>query len=254
MVGLVLIVFPVWRGWTWDRGVLRDIGIAILSASILGFTIDVWLKSEIVRDVFEAALGYVFRPEFREEIRRITGYKLLCDKHLLSITLEKIPDGRVRMTTGVERRIRNISADKQTLRGLIHVDEWGASEKSKILECHVLAEDGRQIAAFVSAEELPDQTLKAQTDEVEINPSRFVTTHSKSVEIKHINDDTDWTFGTPTINATITINKPDDLECDCWFGTAPEERSKSQYSPIYSTNQTYFPNQRMRVRWWPKIP
>ena len=60
-LGLVLIVAPSVFAWHRDYGVLHDIGIAFLSASIIGFTIDAWLKSDLSKDVFTGAVGYFLR-------------------------------------------------------------------------------------------------------------------------------------------------------------------------------------------------
>src|SRR5437870_1612240 len=66
-LGIALIVIPhVWR-WTWDYGIIPEVGIALLVAAILGFTIDRWMKAELRTDAFLAAIGHILAPEFRAE-------------------------------------------------------------------------------------------------------------------------------------------------------------------------------------------
>jgi hypothetical protein len=192
--------------------------------------------------------------EFRDEVRRISGYNFICDQHRLILNLEKIGSECVRMTVGIERSIRNITPEKQQIRGLVEVDEWGFPEKSQILESQVRLEDETVITFEPKSVEFKPnhQTLSAKTSPVSIGNGQSVTIFTKWSEIKRVNDDTDWTFMTPTTNAQIHISAPDGLEYECWFGAAPEKVEKSKYAAVYTTKQTYFPNQRMRARWWPK--
>jgi hypothetical protein len=46
----------------WDHGVATELGVALIVAAILGFTIDGFLKTALAKDVFEATLGYILRP------------------------------------------------------------------------------------------------------------------------------------------------------------------------------------------------
>jgi hypothetical protein len=80
--GLALIFIPHFFEWRWDYGIVPEIGVALVVASILGFTIDRWLKAEIRRDVFLASIGHVLLPEFRDEVSRIVGYVLICERPL----------------------------------------------------------------------------------------------------------------------------------------------------------------------------
>ena len=105
VLGLVLIFIPHFFEWRWDYGIVPEIGVAFVIASILGFTIDRWLKAETRRDVFLASIGHVLLPEFRDEVSRIVGYALICERHFLLIKIESIGSGLVRITSHVERTI-----------------------------------------------------------------------------------------------------------------------------------------------------
>jgi hypothetical protein len=79
--GLVLIVLShVWET-TWYVKIAAEIGIALLVAGILGFTIDRWLKAELRTDAFLAAIGHILPQEFRAEVSRIISYALICERH-----------------------------------------------------------------------------------------------------------------------------------------------------------------------------
>jgi uncharacterized transporter YbjL len=85
VLGLALIFIPHFFEWRWDYGIVPEIGVALVVASILGFTIDRWMRAEIRTDVFLASIGHILAPEFRAEVSRIVGYSLICERHLLLI-------------------------------------------------------------------------------------------------------------------------------------------------------------------------
>src|SRR6516225_5870693 len=64
ILGLLLIVVPNYLEWKGDLGIIPAIGIAFLTSSILGFTIDRWMRAELRTDAFQAALGHVLVPNF----------------------------------------------------------------------------------------------------------------------------------------------------------------------------------------------
>lgn len=148
ILGLAGIFVPRVLEWQWDRGIISEIGVACLVASILGFTIDRWMRAELRRDVFLASIGHVLPSEFRAEVSRIIGYKLICERHFLLITIDSAGNGVVRITTSVERTIRNRSAYPQQISNITHIDEWGLQRigRAEILEC-VLEIDGVTIDA-----------------------------------------------------------------------------------------------------------
>jgi hypothetical protein len=125
LLGLALIFVPRVLEWQWDRGIISEIGVACLVASILGFTIDRWMRAELRKDVFLASIGHLLPSEFRAEVSRIIGYKLICERHRLLIKIENIGNGVVRVTSATERLIRNRSAYPEQMNNMLHIDEWG---------------------------------------------------------------------------------------------------------------------------------
>jgi hypothetical protein len=251
--GLLLIVLPTYfAGWgTHDYGVTRDFGIAVLTASILGLTIDRWLKAEIVSNVFEAAMGHVLPKEFQQEIRHVIGHNFLCEKHYMLVQIEEIGDGAVRVTESIERRIKNISSVRQQIQAYLHVDEWGFAEKSRILECQIETDEIGPLK-FEREEYHPNLSVSGKTALVGVNPGQSATLVMKGIEIKRTNDDLSWVFLAPTINPVIEVRLPPSLEFESNFGTANERIDISQISNRRELQGTYFPGQRMRVHWWPK--
>jgi hypothetical protein len=108
--GAILIALPHLGKWEWDYGIAPEIGVALLTAAILGFTIDRWMKAELRTDAFLAAIGHILAPEFRAEVSRIVGYKLICERHVLLVDIELVESNVVKITSSVERTIRSRNA------------------------------------------------------------------------------------------------------------------------------------------------
>ncbi len=253
VIGLALIVVPDYTA-QWhesDFGITHDIGIAILSASILGFTIDRWLKAEIVTDVFEAAMGHVLPKEYLHEIQRILTNKFICEKHQMIVEISDRGNDTVKITNSVERTSRNISAFPESIPALVHLDEWGFDEQSTILDCEITAQ-GRQPEKFNCVIRNPDMSITAETAKVQVNPGETATVKLKWSEIRRANDEVSWIFLAPTLRPEIEVRLPMTFDYRCRFGTPSEKQDSSTIVNRHQLIGTYFPGQRMKVRWWPK--
>jgi hypothetical protein len=90
----------------WMQKVAEEVGVALITTALLGFTVDRALKVELVRDVFNVAFRYVVPTELKEEVLRVLSYRFICDRHLLVI-IEPLSDQFVRVTSKVQRRAGN---------------------------------------------------------------------------------------------------------------------------------------------------
>jgi hypothetical protein len=125
VLGLALIVLP---NLVLERSnpfglISEGIGIAVLSSAILGFTIERWLRSDLSKDVFLTSIAHHLPPEYRAALRlelsRLTGYKYICDHHILKIKIEEIDDQNVRVISACERTFKNISNSTLPLAGAV---------------------------------------------------------------------------------------------------------------------------------------
>jgi hypothetical protein len=109
VIGLIgLIGLIISNEYEWG-GLIKDLSSAFIVAFILGFTIEQYLKREFCRDVFLASFRYVLRPELKEEVGRIIGYKTLCIKQEMIVTLVPIENNLLRIDVKLQRSIKNIS-------------------------------------------------------------------------------------------------------------------------------------------------
>lgn len=255
IVGLVIIAisagFPADVQAAWYGVVLHEIGFASIIASLLGLTIDFWLKAAIARDVFEATLGYILPPQFRDEARRIIGYKFLCEQHLLVVTLEQVNSEAVKVTSMIERKLKNITAYPEKCRNYAHIDEWRFSEgQSEIVECTIQAEGGEPLQSGSPVRDA--YTVRAETPEISVEPGQTVKLCSKWIEYRRTNDVSYYHFSAPTVQPEIDVRIPPQLDHMFGFGTADKNIETYRYIDRATLRGTYFPHQAMHVRWWPK--
>ncbi len=250
ILGGVLIFVPHYWGWHWDYGIISEIGVALLVAAILGFTIDRWLKAELRTDAFLAAIGHILAPEFRSEVSRIIGYKLICERHNLVVEIAPVATNIVKVTSSVERVIRNKSAYPQPIKNFVHLDEWGyANIKSEIVECFFELEGKK----FLMGEPIVDAyTIQVRTEEQQLEPDQTVTLCAKWIECKNINDVVYFHFTNPTINPEVEVKNAQELDFIIGFGTPVQNVEPSHYTNRKRLVGTYFPHQNISVRWWPK--
>jgi hypothetical protein len=119
---------------------LAGIGIAVVSAAILALTIENWLLSDLAKNVFLTTIGQHLPVEYgnalKSELLRLASYNFFCDRQVLRFKFEPIAgSAHLRLTTIVEKTVRNISSQSEPLRGYIHIDDWGLDERSNVTEC-----------------------------------------------------------------------------------------------------------------------
>jgi hypothetical protein len=115
------------------------IGTALFIAPIIAVGIERWMTKRIARDVFRASLGYSMPPHFKNEILRIADQKLICTRHVMWVNMEMIENDNVRVGVIFQRTIKNIGPGDQEFPGVIHIDDWGFAEQSKIHRFEITA-------------------------------------------------------------------------------------------------------------------
>jgi len=133
------------------------------------------------------------------------------------------------------------------------MDEWGfAFEKSRLIECYMIASGNER----VDAANVPEKgsTLRAKSAGRLVPPNGTVDFMIKVSEIKRSNDEISFQFSTPTMNPQIHVQASASLAFLPTFGPSDEDAKvkASSYGDRYEFAGTYFPGQRMRLRWWPK--
>jgi hypothetical protein len=248
LLGMALIIPPhIWR-WEWDLGILHDIGIAFVVASILGFTIDRFLQQRFAKDVFQAAVGYILPPELRQEVHWITSFEFLATS-LHRVTIVDLADGTVKISTDVERELENITSTPKKIRPRVDVDDWGKGSLSEILICEITTSEG--ITLQSPRTEDKGHYLHAETEEVLVHPEERIRVFCRFVEYKTTNDLVTFGLSYPSKNPEIDVTVSPSLEFEADFGHHGEKITMHSGSRRMLRG-TFLPHHILSVRWWPK--
>lgn len=249
VLGLVLVLITDFYDFKYGKDVIHDIGLALTTAAILGFTIDRWLKADIVKDVFSASMGYMLPEELRNEIHWISGFKWMSERTICHVKLD-YAEGEFKLTSMIERDVKNITTNTEIFTGYVSIDEWGfEGHTSKIAEYEVIHGDKR--LALIEPLKKGPAKITGKTEDILISPKGVVTIKSKTIEFKRPNDVLYFSFLAPTKNPIVEVTAPGNIEYVVEFGH--RERVESEkYSGRHTLKGTFLPTQHIRVRWWVK--
>jgi phosphate/sulfate permease len=233
-----------------ETGFFHEVGMALIVSAILGFTVDGYLKSRIVKDVFEAAVGHILPPELREEMQWITTFRLLARRSLHRVQVELAANESVKVTTTVEREIENISSKNETIEAVADIDEWGFPGcTSSIVHCELSTYDGTTIR-FTPPPENNGHYISARIKKHSIAPGERVRVFYKFVEYKRRNDLITYGLKHPTRDPEMDVTIDASLEHDVSFGHHGDVISLHSGRRILKG--TFLPNHILSVRWWPR--
>jgi hypothetical protein len=254
LAGIVLVALSRVFVWEWDKGFALEIGHALIIAPIVARGIELWMTRRIAQDVFRASFGYSMPDHFKEEIKRIADQKLICIRHRMYVHVELLDQDTVRATTRLHREIKNIGPHAEPLPALIHMDDWGFPEKSKIIRGKFSCAGDETEISPNDVRRGSDLTIKGDAPRTIYMPKgETAVTISEFSEIKRINDHLLFVFKAPTENPLIHLTLPDILDGRAEAGIPEGGGGDSSTIPgQYEFIGVYFPPSQMRIRWWPK--
>lgn len=238
-------------GLEWLAHVIRDISIALVVAAVLGATVDIFLKTELSRDVFNAAYAYLLPPELKQEIARIIEYKFICVHHHMILELSPLRGDLYKLCVTSERDIKNVSRESQPIRNIVGVDEWGFEEKSKIDKCSMIFEE-REYKGTKKRTDLTEEAIGLETETKSLQYNHVAKLVTEFCEIKTANGEFLINFRSPTVAPIVVVHMPEGMKHTFNFGLPGEEVVKSSITEQYTLKGTHFPGQAMRLRWWPE--
>jgi hypothetical protein len=248
-IGLGAVFLARLSSILWLQEALKEVGVAFMIAATLAATVDVALKTALIRDVFFATFRYAFPPPLQSEILRIAAYRLICEKHTWGVKIEKIDAEAVRLTSEVRRRIKNIGSSSVKIGPDLHIDDWGfPQEKAQIMECIAAFEGGQKVPATRHDSSL--STIHFKGREIPLEPGRSVTMISRWSEIRRHNDSVYVSFSCPTLDPEIEVEHPHGYSVARTFGSASGQ-TEEIFTGRVVVSGTYMPFHFMVVRWWP---
>jgi hypothetical protein len=248
IVGLVLNFLASYSP-TWLEPIVREFGSALIVASVIGATVDLFFKEEFARDVFMAAFRYVLPEELKEEVLRVIGGKFMCTDSRMIVRVEQIPNtDLVKVHIGTDRTIKNISGDRQAISVAFALDDWGfVGQQPNIEECSFDLGDGPQECP---TEGHDDPAIGKRKNDIWIKPGNTIKVVMKGYEIHRENDALRGFHTNPANNPTVQVQIPEGFKHTCSFGIPNEKIIPSKIDHNYQLDGTQFPGQCTYIRWW----
>jgi len=251
LFGGLFVWLPNYFKWQWDHGLVSGFGHALLIGAVLAFTIERWFREDFAKDVFYGALGGLLRPEFRDEMRWLTGFKWLATKSSCLVKLEDLGDGFVKLTLTIDRELENISSGVEKIHGGLGVDEWGIPGRRSYVEVCRIQKVGGPVLESGDKIKVEPAHFDVVTADVAVDPGERIKAYSRSVEFKHTNDVYVLALGNPTTDPEVELEMSDTLVAEAGF-THRGKMDTEAFPHRKTLRGTYLPSQVMVVRWWPK--
>jgi hypothetical protein len=241
LVGILLI--------SATRGILNEIGSALIIASTLGFTIDTYLRENIVKDAFEGAMGYFLPDDIKEAVRYLASAEWFAEEFSLTIRLEEAEDEMVKCVIMIRKMLKNISGKTQSINSYINVDDWGFKHQSQIIACTIkTASDIHEMHSSTTSND--GYRLHGTTKKLSVHPNNVVEALGEAVEYKRKNDEINYVLAYCARSPKIYVEAPHSFELLVGISGA-QEIQKHPHTGEYELPGFYLPWQKMSVRWYP---
>jgi hypothetical protein len=224
----------------------HDLGIALIIASFLGASVDIFLRRQLADDAFKASIGYLLPDELKDEMQWIYNAHVLCIEHDQTCELYPIDGTTCRLQVKIIRKFRNISSSNEIISLGVAVDEWfDTVGQSKILS---FGYKKLETTTDQFQTEKVSHALKVKEQKISLAPEEEITVWLETEEIKKRNDEQIWNFGTPTLNPKVSVNSFNGISIEVGFGyrSSPEKLGTN----TYRLKGTLLPSQILMIRWW----
>jgi len=251
IAGVAILVLD----WHFDLGgIVKEIGTAILAATMLGATIDLWLKKQIVRDVFAAALGYGQDQDVVNELRALSQIRMVVSSYSLDLQLLPVDNQPDELLARVSIRstFSNKGNKSEPVPLRLGIDEWFGCKPGNILKYCLYTSTGERYDGPPKVKktefgqhivELPDIVLPENgTCDVEI----------QFEEIKRRNDSMIGIMRNCTINPRVSISACAGVSATVSFINRGKDQRSEQVKDVWVLRGTLLPFQAFQMRWWDK--
>lgn len=251
------IAFAFWPGLASPTQILlTTLGTTFLVIFILGLTTDFWLKKAILDDVVKASLGYVLPEELKSAMRWVYTQHIICIRHeqTVEITHNSNDPRTVTVTTRTTRILKNVGGGTETAHIGLAVEEWFEDcQHSDILELGY--RHGEQQKSLLEQKERSTAAILVDKSKnpVKLQKGETVTVWSAWKETKRVTDGQYGFYTYPTVQPTVTVKAPDDIEITAGFTLGHNQNAMHQLGEgKFMLDDTLLPLQPIGVSWWVK--
>ncbi len=190
-------------------GIGESLGIAFITAVILGISIEWVFRQRLLEDVFKASIGYILPDELKDEVRALFEAEFICVSHdqVFTLRFTEDPDAVI-LHIKTERTFKNVTSSRKKIPLNVSVTEWFHHKtlRSKILNMGCIAA-GERITDFkviAPSQEGINKILGTIQQEITLNPDEECTFWYETEEIKRTTDVYHAIMLTPTKNPRVT--------------------------------------------------
>lgn len=236
--------------------IVAEFGIALIAASVLGMTIDGWLKRQIIQDVFRAAFGYSLSRELITEIRELYVQSVVISEFDMEATLDPVPENSaaIRITIKLRRVFSNRTSDSITHRLTCGIDEFffeGA--EGRILSYSYFTSDKRVSGGFpdIGIERHENGSKIIEPEPIILAKDQSCTVNVSFCEIRRKNDDF-WFMPNHLVMAPEAriVNNVPGLKAVILFHNREKNKGAEVAANTYKLNSHLLPFQTIHVRFW----
>ena len=240
---------------------IGHIGVALMTAVIVGAALDWFFHQRLVEDVFKASIGYILPDDLKGEVRALYEAPFVCIEHVQDAELLPIsghPDV-VCLHTTIRRTFRNVTSSPRRFDVRVSLTEWlhHPSLRSRILDLGCVV-DGKRFTERGSVEREAglNKINQALQHPVAIAPDQTVTVWHETIETKRTTDVAHFVFEHPTKDPLVTFRSlvptgdDDAVVGIIRFNSRHREERDQIGQSAYRMRGTLNPYQSIELRWF----
>jgi hypothetical protein len=246
---LVGIGFALLR-WFHDWPTIHAMGEASFIAGLLTIFVDPILKrslaKEASRGIFHHLLGFDQEPEIRERLRDIAFDTKLCRRNYhVRCSLEPDEGGLIKLNVETEFDVVNYSNESLSYAPQLQFEKC---ERPEVCEVSFVGEESYKIewpALHATEERVLETKIKPSVIKPNKSGQKYKVFAKYNVrmpgEFFYV-----FNFGGPTIDVSIHLESPNNLEFQASPGT-------SQVGGHYQYERLFMPGEHITIKWWRKF-
>jgi hypothetical protein len=259
LLGFVLLLsthyFP--GEWAIRRLLFASVGEALIVATVLGLTVDLYVKKSITRrtskDVFKYLVGYNLPDEIKARIQALMGIELIRRNWKINYTLTPIDKDNVLVDVQYTFELENVSNTpqkyRQAFQGEKHLNPLMVEMRCDDPEAkfRMLASSGASLA-----QDQPGVLglVQALAPEISVKPSnrdqKLMYPFMGHYQLRTPNNCSDtFSFAHPSIGAAITVSYPAGYRIT--MESAPDMIVTDNMWQL--RNRAFLPSEQITVRW-----
>ena len=232
--------------------VVLTIGAALLTAAVLGVTVDIAVKRGLTKDAFKATFGYLLPGSLRGELEWFYSLGVICEHFALTLDLVEEEGELLTVRFHLERRFRNESPRPQNALADISIDDWHFAGRPA--QIHQLGYEKGNQTDEDSFEQRESYAVvrKMRTKEIRLEPQETATVWASGQQTTRRSADLTFFVRAVTIDPLVVVNtKPDNIDVNVTFASRPSDGSTEERGECrFSHRGALVPFQGLTVRWW----